>query len=81
MVLRPYSSYCGLFALHGYLLTIKRFITDLKLSEDVLWNWQVSLLPSVFCLDRVTGLSHPHFYYLEYQLINLKGKTFQLVVI
>lgn len=63
MVLSSYSSYCVLVPLDGYLLTIKRFITDLKVSLKVSSGIGRYLCGPVFvfCLDRVLGEVIPIF--------------------
>lgn len=54
MVLSSYSSYWGLFALRGYLLTIRRFITDLK----VIWRCPLELAGTSVALCFLLGQSY-----------------------
>ena len=72
-------SYCTAWVFVNYQKVYHRPASYLKMSSGI--GRYFCCLLFVFCLDRVTGLSHPHFYYLEYQLISLKEKMFQLVVI
>ena len=65
MVPISHPSYCICTPLHGHLLTIKRFITDLRLKVSLKMSSGIGRyfwgLVFVYCLYKVTRLS-PHFY-------------------